>query len=210
MPHEIDFLEAYDLQSLAAELRRIAESLGKRTITMAEIDSCGRVTAATIIHKFGSMRSALLAAGLIPTRGRKWTNGELVKLLADLWTLTLKDRGRRPRMSDFSKYKIPVTAWTISSRFGTWKKALILASQVPDSGVMPEFPTSERMRVPISVRTRFRVFQRDLFQCRICRKSGVEFEVDHIVPVALGGTNGMENLQTLCVACNRGKRDDMQ
>jgi 5-methylcytosine-specific restriction endonuclease McrA len=54
------------------------------------------------------------------------------------------------------------------------------------------------------------VFKRDLYQCRICRKAGVELEVDHIVPLGRGGSNGLENLQTLCVVCNRGKGANLQ
>ena len=31
------------------------------------------------------------------------------------------------------------------------------------------------------------------------------YEVDHIVPLALGGTNGLKNLQALCVPCHTQK-----
>lgn len=34
-----------------------------------------------------------------------------------------------------------------------------------------------------------------------------ELQVDHIVPLSLGGTNHPDNLQTLCFGCNAGKRD---
>jgi hypothetical protein len=37
--------------------------------------------------------------------------------------------------------------------------------------------------------------------------SGVELEVDHI---ARGGSDGMENLQTLCAPSGHGKRDSLQ
>lgn len=58
---------------------------------------------------------------------------------------------------------------------------------------------------------RFRVLERDLFACRYCgRKAGdVVLEVDHIVPVALGGRSRTDNLIAACFACNRGKRDRM-
>ena len=54
-------------------------------------------------------------------------------MLADVWALTLKDKGRSPHMSDFRKYGMPVSAWTVTNRFGTWRKALIEASQLSES-----------------------------------------------------------------------------
>ena len=44
--------------------------------------------------------------------------------------------------------------------------------------------------------------------CLICHvpkdKAGVNFEVDHILPVADGGTDDPENLRLLCVPCHKG------
>jgi 5-methylcytosine-specific restriction endonuclease McrA len=37
----------------------------------------------------------------------------------------------------------------------------------------------------------------------------VSLEVDHIVPVAKGGLDTIENLQALCNRCNSGKTDTM-
>ncbi len=56
---------------------------------------------------------------------------------------------------------------------------------------------------------RFRIFKRDEFKCRYCGKNSetVILEVDHIIPVAKGGTSDDENLITSCFDCNRGKRD---
>lgn len=62
-------------------------------------------------------------------------------------------------------------------------------------------------RKTINSKTRFEVFKRDGFTCQYCgRKTpNVVLEVDHVVPVAEGGTNDMENLVTSCYECNRGK-----
>lgn len=38
---------------------------------------------------------------------------------------------------------------------------------------------------------------------------GVKLEVDHIIPVAEDGGDALDNLQTLCFDCNRGKRDSI-
>lgn len=62
-------------------------------------------------------------------------------------------------------------------------------------------------RKKISKKTRFEVFKRDRFTCQYCGRMSpdVILEVDHIKPVANGGTNKMINLITSCRDCNRGK-----
>jgi 5-methylcytosine-specific restriction protein A len=64
-------------------------------------------------------------------------------------------------------------------------------------------------RAPISVGTRTRILERDDFRCRRCGTGPREerLVVDHVVPVARGGTSDDANLQTLCEPCNQGKAD---
>ena len=66
-------------------------------------------------------------------------------------------------------------------------------------------------REPISPRTRFEVLKRDNFTCRYCGRHApdVELEVDHVIPVAKGGTNEFFNLVTACWECNIGKSDKL-
>ena len=205
---EPDFLESYDHTALAAELRRIATLLGKSTLTMIDINAHGRVGAECVIKKFGTLNAALLAANLIPTRNL--SNAELLKLLLGLWERTLSDYGRSPRTYDCADYGLLVTSSTISSRFGSWRKARLAAFRFSVSGELPDESVTAPRRVWLSYRTRFLVFKRDLYQCRICKATGVMLEVDHIVPFSLGGSNDMDNLQALCVPCNRGKRNSRQ
>ena len=56
---------------------------------------------------------------------------------------------------------------------------------------------------------RIRVMKRDRFQCTYCGTPGTdaELEVDHIIPVAGGGSNHMSNLTTACRKCNQKKSD---
>lgn len=72
---------------------------------------------------------------------------------------------------------------------------------------------SVKKRRSISKGKRFNVFKRDGYKCAICGKTpkedGVKLEVDHIYPVSKGGGNDMDNLQTLCYDCNRGKKDKL-
>lgn len=65
------------------------------------------------------------------------------------------------------------------------------------------------VREAIKKSVRFEVFKRDSFTCQYCGQKApdVILEIDHITPVAGGGTNDILNLVTACRACNAGKRD---
>ena len=62
-------------------------------------------------------------------------------------------------------------------------------------------------RTPLSKTTRFEVFKRDKFTCQYCGRAApdVVLHVDHVHPVAQGGTNDLLNLVTACHDCNGGK-----
>jgi hypothetical protein len=68
-------------------------------------------------------------------------------------------------------------------------------------------PRRQRTRRTITPSVRFEVFRRDSFTCQYCgrRAPKVILHVDHVVPVAAGGTNDLENLRTACSICNEGK-----
>lgn len=59
----------------------------------------------------------------------------------------------------------------------------------------------------VSKRLRYEVFRRDNFTCRSCGAKAPEarLEPDHVVPVALGGSDDPSNLATACSNCNSGK-----
>lgn len=59
----------------------------------------------------------------------------------------------------------------------------------------------------VSKRLRYEVLRRDNHTCRYCGRSApdVELHVDHVTPVALGGTDTPDNLVTSCADCNGGK-----
>lgn len=55
---------------------------------------------------------------------------------------------------------------------------------------------------------RYDVLRRDNFKCVLCGKTsqdGSMLHVDHIIPIAKGGTTELSNLRTLCSDCNLGK-----
>ena len=59
----------------------------------------------------------------------------------------------------------------------------------------------------VSKSLRFAVLTRDGYTCRYCgaKPQDVELHVDHVVPVALGGSDVPENLVAACAPCNSGK-----
>lgn len=61
--------------------------------------------------------------------------------------------------------------------------------------------------MPVGKRLRYEVLKRDKFTCRYCGASApdVHLQVDHIVPVSLGGGDTPDNLVAACVDCNSGK-----
>ncbi|EPF24946.1 MAG: HNH endonuclease [Microcystis aeruginosa Ma_MB_F_20061100_S19] len=66
-------------------------------------------------------------------------------------------------------------------------------------------------RIPVPIEVRKYVYQRDNYQCQSCGKpeNFTQLSIDHIIPLALGGSNDISNLQTLCLSCNRRKKDHL-
>lgn len=64
-------------------------------------------------------------------------------------------------------------------------------------------------RKSLSKKLRFEILKRDNFTCQYCGRAApeVKLHVDHIKPVAKGGTNHHANLIAACIDCNYGKSD---
>ena len=55
---------------------------------------------------------------------------------------------------------------------------------------------------------RERIMLRDDCSCRRCGRVTADGEVDHIVPLHMGGRDVDENQQWLCVSCHQEKSDE--
>jgi 5-methylcytosine-specific restriction endonuclease McrA len=62
-------------------------------------------------------------------------------------------------------------------------------------------------RIPIPAAVRRHVYARDDYTCVYCGRRGnrLRLTIDHVFPVALGGTNDVANLVTACRPCNLAK-----
>ncbi len=63
-----------------------------------------------------------------------------------------------------------------------------------------------RIRIPPEVK-RY-LLERNRSQCQSCGKTTLDTEltIDHIIPLANGGSNDISNLQILCRSCNSRKK----
>ena len=79
----------------------------------------------------------------------------------------------------------------------------------PINGVIKPFTKKTMKRNPINPALRHETLVRDDYRCLECGASNMDtsLEVDHIIPVAQGGTDELKNLQTLCITCNRAKNN---
>lgn len=72
------------------------------------------------------------------------------------------------------------------------------------------FSGSKNERGKMTPQLRAQVLARDNYTCQKCGASiyqepNLLLEVDHIIPISKGGKTIIDNLQTLCWKCNRGK-----
>lgn len=75
--------------------------------------------------------------------------------------------------------------------------------------ISPRSSTKTVYREPLPTYLRHKILKRDKYKCVECgaTKDETTLTIDHIKPLALGGTNDESNLQTLCFVCNNHKSD---
>lgn len=197
---------------LLSDLRHVATEQSEQQVKQLTYKEHGKYGVTTVIRRFGSWNAAVKAAGLETTVERNVSDEKLFSALYNLWVAL----GRQPNYSEVQKPACQFHVTTYERRFSSWRQALEafvfyanseeLAPPITES---TETTTRRTSRSP-DLRLRFKVLQRDHFRCCACGVSpsstpGVLLEVDHIKPWSKGGDTVIENLQTLCFACNQGK-----
>jgi len=207
-------------EELIDDLKRVADLLGRETVTAITYAQKGKFGVNTLLRRFGSWNKALKAAGLKVILSLNIEKEALFENLANVWQYL----GRQPvgkdldKASGWSKFSLG----TYEKRFGLWNKALEAFIDYIDNSSVQKDVISENQqrdvkrdqlnRTPRKINWRLRamVLIRDNCICKMCGASlskdpSIVLHVDHIKPWSKGGQTGLENLQTLCDRCNIGK-----
>ncbi|MGC9053364.1 MAG: HNH endonuclease [Candidatus Hydrogenedens sp.] len=107
--------------------------------------------------------------------------------------------GRKPRDPWWGIRKLHQSGWLIKEKKGVYKYDPDLVQKRE----LFEFTDSVKEEI----------FERDNYRCVVCvrgREDGVEIHVDHRIPLDKGGTNSVENGQTLCSVNNYLKKNYSQ
>lgn len=86
--------------------------------------------------------------------------------------------------------------------FEPTRDRLQLADNVPDF-------ENKKVRKSLTKSIRHEVFKRDNYRCVECGATNKDtvLHIDHIIPFSKGGSDELDNLQTLCKSCNISKSD---
>lgn len=113
------------------------------------------------------------------------------------------------KLPDDARYVAGLLGYSVR-KWNQIRSALIDAGKIAasDGGITAPIISqwsrwSGREIIPASVRSL--IFERDGHQCAYCRTHSGPFHIDHIDPVALGGSNEPENLTVACARCNLSK-----
>ena len=225
-----NFKYQYADEDVINDLWRVANILGRDTVTRDEYDAYGEYVGSTLEKRYGTWNFILQLANMRKNVNRSITDKDLLQEIERIWILL----GRQPTSTDIKNGVSKYSLQSYARRFGGWRGALQAfvdwvgvddgteterekcedKPTVSDVKAEPE-KTDIRTRTTsrdINLRLRFRVMQRDNFKCCMCGASpakdpAVELHIDHIVPWAKGGETTFDNLQTLCSKCNLGKSD---
>lgn len=140
--------------------------------------------------------------------------------IAGTWGLTAHDSGvlglliihawrlRRPLSEEevVTLCKIRRRAWERSKLELIQWQQIVLTSRGVWPVLIDQF-ISEAGRRSLSTSDRAAVFARYGYCCAYCGTVEGVFHIDHIIPVARGGTNSLDNLTVACSGCNLSKGD---
>ena len=201
---------------LLSSLEKYAKKVNFRYFTTHEYNEWNDkiVCYETICDRFGSWKKALKIIGIEGGRERKYSPDELIQNLEDVW----KEIGYPPGKRQLAKYGQKISEGPYKTVWGSVRLACASLVKYHEGKISRQkllnggSEKNTRKTIPLNIR--WVVLKKNNYTCVKCGQSpaknnDVELEIDHILPVAKGGNNDIENLQTLCRECNQGKKDKM-
>lgn len=201
-------------EALVLALQAAAEAFDACYFTSTQYDNLSgiRPHSTTVIERFGSWKKALELIGITGGRERRHSVEQLIQNLEAVW----KELGFPPGKRQIATLGAKISESPYKRHWGSVRSACEALAAFHNGSISREQlligNTIEPTRTTIPLKDRWAVLKRDNYSCAKCGASPsknhqVELEVDHIQPVAKGGGNTLENLQTLCRQCNQGKKD---
>jgi hypothetical protein len=212
---------------VVTEIRRVAQLTGNGNLTADDLRQHAIIGVDAIRNRFGSLKAAFRAAGLLVTaHGRRYTDEECFENLLTVWT----HHGRPPQYQEMRKPPSVVGPKAYIVRWKTWNRALkafvdrvnqesngssATETNQPQAEPMPRqrpaLPEEDQHKIKLGLR--YKVLVQDNFKCVLCGSSPAKsptcrLHVDHIIPWSKGGKTVIQNLRTLCERCNLGKGDE--
>ncbi|UYP44981.1 hypothetical protein NEF87_001266 [Candidatus Lokiarchaeum ossiferum] len=129
-----------------------------------------------------------------------WISFEFSALVGSI----VEFRGQHHRNISKTYYRVSKRKKTHLQKISS-QKAYHLALKFAKSTSQKEYISTGR---DIPAYVRLCVWKRDQGRCVVCGASE-NIEYDHIIPYSRGGTSTVDNIQILCLACNRRKSNRM-
>lgn len=186
---------------------------------VCSVDGCGRE-----VHTKGLCRKCYNAAHYaanaekMRARARKYREENPEKVRETQQKYEAKEhrrqaqaeKNKRIRLADPEKRREACRKWHADNREDSRRRASEWQRNNPDKVAAIQHRRRARKRQAEGTWTEFDWLQ-ILYAygtiCPCCGRDGLPLTVDHVVPLALGGTNWPDNLQPLCAECNQRKGD---
>lgn len=199
---------------LISALESAADVYGGNYFTSTQYDllTGKKPHSATITKRFGSWKKALALIGIAGGRKRQYSPEELISNLEAIW----QELGYPPGKRYIATLGDKISENPYKRHWGSVRAACEALAAYHSGRISKDEliggNTDKPSRISVPLKDRWAVLKRDKYRCNKCGASPsndhkVELEIDHIIPVAKGGGNAIENLQTLCRNCNQGKKD---
>lgn len=141
-------------ESFFEDLRRVAEELGKDSITTGDYVRLGKYNGDGILRRYGSWNLILQKAGLKPTpyrlgKGKEISDEELFQDIERVWIKL----GRQPTITDVRNGEFSFGQNTFVRHFGGWRNALEAFIKYINSDDIDDSSASHQHEEPSKVET---------------------------------------------------------